>query len=201
MTQPKIIKWTSITHKKAAPVIGPHIAELLDSTSEDMDHPSLIVKDATDPDSPLHPHFEWDNDEAAERWRMQQARNMLNHLRVVIDRGKGEELVSVPAFVNIRIEESEPIPTGAIPEGWSPDGDKSNSPHSSALRQRKKQGYMTAARGMTTPLYRKYLLAEAMRTAETYMAKYALFGDDELAVIFEAINAALEMYKKGAADQ
>ena len=39
--------------------------------------PELLFEDARNPDSPLHPQFDWDDSTAAEKYRIQQARNLL----------------------------------------------------------------------------------------------------------------------------
>ena len=36
-----------------------------------------VVESARNERSPLHASFTWDNDEAAERWRLHQARNLI----------------------------------------------------------------------------------------------------------------------------
>lgn len=45
--------------------------------------PKAVVDAARDPDHPLHPCFTWDNSAAAERWREQQARLIINAIEVV----------------------------------------------------------------------------------------------------------------------
>jgi len=39
--------------------------------------PEKVVEEARGEDSPLHSCFNWDNDEAGERWRLHQARNLI----------------------------------------------------------------------------------------------------------------------------
>jgi hypothetical protein len=39
--------------------------------------PSVVVNAARPEDSPLHHSFEWDDSEAAEKWRLQQARQLI----------------------------------------------------------------------------------------------------------------------------
>lgn len=39
--------------------------------------PRTVLEDARNPESPLHHRFTWDNDEAAERWRLQEAARLL----------------------------------------------------------------------------------------------------------------------------
>lgn len=46
--------------------------------------PTAVVEDARDPDHPLHRCFVWDDSEAAERYRQQQARLLVNSIRVVV---------------------------------------------------------------------------------------------------------------------
>lgn len=48
------------------------------------------VLDAARPEeSPIHHLFEWDDTEAAEKYRLAQARNIVNHILVVIDEKSG----------------------------------------------------------------------------------------------------------------
>lgn len=51
-------------------------------------------------ESPTHNCFEWDDDEAAEKYRLMQARWVINAIQVKIEREDGVELKS-PAFVNV----------------------------------------------------------------------------------------------------
>lgn len=41
-------------------------------------YPGDVVARAADPASPLHKHFTWDDSEAAAKWRMHEARNLIN---------------------------------------------------------------------------------------------------------------------------
>jgi hypothetical protein len=61
--------------------------------------PEAIVTEARKKSSPLHPLFVWDDSEAAERWRVQQARQLVNHL--VIKRVDQEDTPPVRAFVSV----------------------------------------------------------------------------------------------------
>lgn len=176
MSKPRIVGWTSTfgSYRKEADILGPHIATVLERTEEDLDHPAVIVDDAKNPRSPLHKHFEWNDAAAASKHRLWEARRMLNCIRVVIDKGNGRETVTVPAFVNIVVEEFDP----------------DDAEH--ARPTARSQGYATVKKGMITPSFRKYLLGEALRAGETFMAKYALFEDDELADVFQAIKMTIE---------
>ena len=46
--------------------------------------PVEVVDEARSISSPLHEVFDWDDNEAAEKWRLVQARNLINHITVEI---------------------------------------------------------------------------------------------------------------------
>lgn len=54
--------------------------------------PEDVVKAAKNPKSPLHPCFEWDDEEAAHQYRLHQARNLVNHVRVRFVDEEGDEI-------------------------------------------------------------------------------------------------------------
>jgi len=62
--------------------------------------PKIVVNEARDKDSLLHPCFEWDNQEAAEKYREVQAGDMIRNI-VVIKVDDNEENEPIRAFVNI----------------------------------------------------------------------------------------------------
>lgn len=59
-----------------------------------------IVSEATDPDSPLHPTFEWDDDQAAHRWRLSQAEHLIRRYKIEIEVAP-ERTVRVRQFTHI----------------------------------------------------------------------------------------------------
>lgn len=59
--------------------------------------PSDVVEDARDPASLLHEQFEWNNDEAADRYRIQQASRLIRTVR--IDITVREVPLRAPAYV------------------------------------------------------------------------------------------------------
>lgn len=61
--------------------------------------PSIIVREAAPPESPLHPAFEWDDQRAGEQYRLQQARHLIREVRVVTE--DGEESLEQRIFVNV----------------------------------------------------------------------------------------------------
>lgn len=60
--------------------------------------PSDVVNAARDANSPLHTHFCWDDTEAAERWREEQARQMIRNIRITVNAGIP---VEVRAYVSL----------------------------------------------------------------------------------------------------
>jgi len=73
--------------------------ELEEIKSKKLLNPSNIVERAKNPKSILHQYFEWDNNEAAEKWRLQQARNITNHiLEVIVIKGNP---IEERAFFNV----------------------------------------------------------------------------------------------------
>lgn len=47
--------------------------------------PEAVVQAAQDPNSLLHTYFEWDDDEAAAKWRLEQARHLIKSVQVFIE--------------------------------------------------------------------------------------------------------------------
>lgn len=57
-----------------------------------------VLAEARDEDSPLHKHFEWDDSEAAELYRRQQARSLIQKCKItLID----SQPVEIRAFVSL----------------------------------------------------------------------------------------------------
>ena len=58
----------------------------------------IVLDEAQDPTNPLHPYFEWDNSEAARRYRLLQAQELIQLAVEVV----GEEKIPQRIFVNLR---------------------------------------------------------------------------------------------------
>ena len=67
--------------------------------------PTLVVEEARDENHPLHEHLEWDDSLAAEKHRLDQARQLIRTVRVV-------ELSGDKAIERVRAFHSVPRPTG-----------------------------------------------------------------------------------------
>lgn len=63
--------------------------------------PVDVVKDARNPNSPLHPFFEWDDSEAAEQYRLQQARGLIRAV-VAVYRSDDKPDRKMKAYVHVR---------------------------------------------------------------------------------------------------
>lgn len=59
--------------------------------------PQTVLEDAQDPASPLHEHFEWDDTKAAQAYRIDQARELIRSVRLVIT--NTESVVRTVAYV------------------------------------------------------------------------------------------------------
>lgn len=85
-----------IRGKDAAQVVGERLAYLQGRgplTAE------AVLQDAENERSPLHAAFQWDDTEAAQQWRLEQARSLIRS--VVVIRHELPDNPAVRAFVNI----------------------------------------------------------------------------------------------------
>lgn len=68
--------------------------------------PAIVVDEARPDDSPLHQHFTWDDGEAADEWRREQARRLIRTFKIVLD----ETTPPQPINVNINMNEGSTVP-------------------------------------------------------------------------------------------
>jgi hypothetical protein len=66
--------------------------------------PESVLEAARDPDTALHDQFEWDNEVAGHKWRLNQARHLIIDMQTTVKTSEGREL-TVREFVNIKHEE------------------------------------------------------------------------------------------------
>jgi len=71
----KIIKNKEVVEKRLAEIASANDGRLT---------PDLVVEDAQNPDSPLHELFEWNDGVAGHKYRIEQARQVITSVRVVI---------------------------------------------------------------------------------------------------------------------
>lgn len=95
-----VYQWKSGTH---APLDAQTAGEELERirTHNNGRLESEDVVDAARPeDAPLHPAFEWDDEKAAEAYRIEQAKYIIRHVDVVMEKEKGEA-APIRAFVSV----------------------------------------------------------------------------------------------------
>jgi len=67
--------------------------------------PNNVVEKAKNKKSILHKYFEWDNSEAAEKYRLQQAKNIINHVvEVIVIKGN---VIEERAYFNVIAKNNE----------------------------------------------------------------------------------------------
>jgi hypothetical protein len=127
----------------------------------------LVVKEAKKPRSVLHDAFEWDNGAAGEAWRLHQARNLINHIDLVVEHEGPEkpprklDLIVQRGFFNVR------------------DGED--------------RGYASMATVKKTPAYRKQIMAEVAAELERLADKLAVFKAlDKYAIVLRKAADALK---------
>jgi hypothetical protein len=143
------------TDKQAA-VIGPELERLADtghSTAKD------ILEAARPKRSKLHPFFDWDDEAAAEKWRLHSARVMAANIHIRVVGADGDERTT-RAFHPVRVTENEE------------DG--------------KQRPYTSIAAIMADPDLSGQLLDRAKRDLGTFRRKYAVLS--ELQGVFAAID-------------
>ena len=67
--------------------------------------PAAVLDSASDPKSPLHSYFTWDNTEAAQKWRIHQARSLI--ASVIIKMEPQAEQVPIRAYVNLKSDDGQ----------------------------------------------------------------------------------------------
>ncbi len=65
--------------------------------------PQQVVEQAEDPASALHPYFTWDDDEAAQRYRVIQARQLITAVRITTE----DRSIEVRALTSLDIDRAK----------------------------------------------------------------------------------------------
>ena len=92
--------YNGVVPKAKAQEYGEYLLRLM-KANDDRLTPRFVVEKARSQESPLHEYFEWDNRNAGDLWRLQQARTLLNHIEVEIVVGE-EETKTIRAFLNVK---------------------------------------------------------------------------------------------------
>lgn len=132
--------------------------------------PSDVVEYARNPETALHPKFEWDDFKASEAYRLWQARQII---RVVVYVPPSEE-----GITRASVQLYHPLPPPVIEEDV-----EEGTP---VIRER---GYDTICNIMSDTERRKQLLDQAYTEMRIFRKKYQDLK--ELAPLFDAIDTAL----------
>lgn len=155
-------EWSTRRFELSAQVVGETVERLAD-VNGGVCPPSALVEEARPDESPLHHLFQWDDTAAADAFRRQQARQVINSIRVVrVDADERTSGPEFPAFVSVvRITE----------EGVS-------------------RGYKPTLQVVERPDELAQVMAEAMASLRAFRRRYAALK--EFGPVFAAIDQ-LEM--------
>jgi hypothetical protein len=133
--------------------------------------PAVVVDEARPTDSPLHPAFLWDDTEAAERFRQEQARLLIRSVVVMSDTTP-DLAAAVRAFVHISV----------------PDDETTEDDDQEPTRVYVNRAYIDTESALRSPSLRAQVLAQALAELSALTRKYRELV--ELAEVFAAIDHA-----------
>ena len=106
MDSQMIYKWTVPVYPVNAQIAGMTLENII------IEHgslrPSLVVEESRDENAALHMCFEWDNETAADKYRLSQAQDLIKNITVV-KIGDMEPTTPIRAFISFR-QDHEYIP-------------------------------------------------------------------------------------------
>ena len=148
---------------KRAQIYGECVEEILDKRDATV-RPIDVVNAASVEYSPLHDYFDWNDKSAGAKYRVYQARQLINHLVTVTVTTDGEERED-RAFLNVTV---------------TTEGDKSE------------HIYVPIERALTNEEFRRQILIKAIKEIEYWKQKYNDYG--ELSEIFKEIERVKEAF-------
>lgn len=114
--------------------------------------PASVLDEARDEASPLHTHFEWDDSEAAEQYRLVQARGLIRRYKVTVE-------VKPDTFVKVRQFSS--VPAAAPDEGTD---------------------YVLTSEALKDDAQRDFIFQQCMKEIASLRAKYGALVDFDAAL-------------------
>lgn len=93
-----VYKWKLNLYKIDPQAAGEYLKQLEDRDGAVI--PSVLVEESQDKESLLYPCFGWDDNKAAEHYRIHQAKGVIRNIVVVYQKEEKEEPVAVRAFVH-----------------------------------------------------------------------------------------------------
>ena len=114
--------------------------------------PASVLDEARDEASPLHTHFEWDDSEAAEQYRLVQARGLIRRYKVTVE-------VKPDTFVKVRQFSS--VPAADPDEGTD---------------------YVLTSEALKDDAQRDFIFQQCIREIASLRAKYGALVDFDTAL-------------------
>lgn len=114
--------------------------------------PASVLDEARDEASPLHTHFEWDDSEAAEQYRLVQARGLIRRYKVTVE-------VKPDTFVKVRQFSS--VPAADPDEGTD---------------------YVLTSEALKDDVQRDFIFQQCMKEIASLRAKYGALVDFDAAL-------------------
>lgn len=133
-----------------------------------------VLQCARSPESPLHDYFVWDDTEAAEKYRLMQAGQLIRSIRVRISKAAPP----VRRFVNVRRDE---------------EGELSINPFENSNNE-----YKPVEEAMKSPLIKEHLFEKALYEIECFERKYSHMK--EFAGIFNELRKLKKKRKRPRRD-
>lgn len=96
-------KWKPYAHVKIDAQAAGEVLEAARIRNNGQLTPRAVVEEAKPDDSPLHDHFEWRDDVAAQKYREDQAAYLIRMIAMEVEEAKEP----VRAFVNVRMGDSQ----------------------------------------------------------------------------------------------
>lgn len=159
------VRWAAGYHARCKPEDALAVLKSIqDSTGDGDITPSQVVAAASDPDSPIHPVFTWDDGEAAKAYREEEARRLVRSLIVQYSQ-RGKNAIESRVYEVVR----------AVPASKDSPG---------------KKVYRAMEDLLADPQARGELITRAMNEHLTWRRRYQQL--QELAVIFEAADRVIE---------
>lgn len=158
---------------KSFPVKAQVVGERLMSIyqKENQLTPEMVLKDAEKKSSPLHVCFEWDDDEAAHKYRLSQAGDIIRSVSVNFTTPENKN-IPVRGFVSIRVDENNVLTDNLFKKNAS-------------------SFYVSVKDAMTDDVLKKYTLDMALKDLKNFMEKYQ--GLSELSELFGYINGKFKI--------
>ena len=154
----KKVQWKRGFQSKVKPDVAFKELERIKGKNSGVLTAGIVVLEAKKARNPLHKQFEWDNDEAADQYRLEQARRMLRSVEVTYK----ESPMTPPTRQYVTVTEE-------------------------AVRDEpERKVYKSTAEVLADPIARDEMLSDAIRDALSYRRKYAEL--QELSQVFASLD-------------